>query len=281
MSAPSQGKVKEVTSTSNPIIKSIKALAQKKHRDSDGLFLVEGYKLVTDAMIAGWEVRTLIYSRELLKHPKLGPMISDAAAKVRAQGGDILQVNDKILTSITRRENAQSVVAVIRQSYGDLKKLSPQTEDVYIALDRVRDPGNLGTIVRTSDALGAKGVILIDTCTDPFALEAVRATMGSLFHVPLYRTDTAHFIEFVSRLREEHGGHCVGTHLEGSVDHRQIKYSGRPTILLMGNEQQGLTAELAEGCDELARIAMAGQADSLNLAIATSIMLFEARRHIL
>ena len=137
---------------------------------------------------------------------------------------------------------------------------------VWVALDHVRDPGNLGTILRTADAVGAKGVILVGETTDPFAVEAVRATMGSLFHVPLARMTRAAFQEMAASWP----GTLVGTHLKGSTDYRAISYE-RPTLLLMGNEQAGLPDELADGCDQLARIPQAGRADSLNLAVATGV----------
>jgi TrmH family RNA methyltransferase len=148
---------------------------------------------------------------------------------------------------------------------------------VWVALDRVRDPGNLGTIIRTCDAFGASGVILVGECTDPFALEAVRATMGSIFHVPIVKMSMGDFLNW----RDQFKGKLIGTHLEGSVDHRTLDYKGEPLCLLMGNEQQGLPAELSFTCDHLVRIAMSGQADSLNLAVATAIMVQSMRQHVL
>ncbi|MEP0407015.1 MAG: RNA methyltransferase, partial [Roseibium sp.] len=136
-----------------------------------------------------------------------------------------------------------------------------------------RDPGNLGTIIRTVDAVGASGVILIDDCTDPFAVETVRATMGSLFHVPVVKTSATQF----KGLLKSWPGTVAGTHLEGSVDYRQPEY-GESVLLVMGNEQHGLSDEMAAACKTLIRIPQAGQADSLNLAVATGICLYEIRR---
>jgi TrmH family RNA methyltransferase len=141
----------------------------------------------------------------------------------------------------------------------------------------VRDPGNLGTIIRTADAAGAKGIILIGDTTDPFSLETVRATMGSVFALPLFRASEADFLAW----RKGFSGLIVGTHLKGAVDYRTIPYAKKPVILLMGNEQQGLPDQLAATCDKLARIPQEGRADSLNLAIATGVMLFEIRREAL
>ncbi len=206
------------------------------------------------------------------------PMTSDLAAKVRAKGGDILLVPEKLLTAITRRDNPQAVVAVIEQR-SPTSPVVPEGNAVWLALDRVRDPGNLGTCFRTAEALGVEAIVLVGDTTDPYALETVRATMGAFFHLPFHRMDEAAFIDLAASWRKT--GQVVGTHLEGSVDHRTIDYGSGPQLILMGNEQAGLTEPLAKASSQLARIPMSGTADSLNLAVATGIMLFECRRHTL
>ena len=272
------GRVEEISSPSNPRIKSIKALALKKNRDREGVFVVEGQKLVTDALEEGWNVRTMLHSNRLAEDERQSAKIASLAAKIRARGGDVLITNDKLLTSITRKDNPQSVVAVVEQKLMDLRDFAVGKDDCWVALDRVRDPGNLGTIIRTVDALGARGVLLVGDCTDPFAFEAVRATMGSLFHVGLVKLTEERFVEFAGDFKNR-GGVVSGTHLKGAVDHRSVDYSTGPQLILMGNEQQGLTEHLVDVCDNVVLIAMDGAADSLNLAVATGIMLFEARRH--
>jgi RNA methyltransferase, TrmH family len=267
---PRTGKVKEVTSLTNPIVKDLRALSVKKFRDQQGVFLAEGLKLVIDALDLDWRIRTLVFA----KAGKGNALVEQVAARTVAKGGLVLEVSEKIISAITRRDNPQMVVGVFEQKYQPLAKLKPSGSDVYVALDRVRDPGNLGTIIRTADAVGAKGVILIGDTTDPFSLETVRATMGSVFAVPLYRASEAEFLAW----RKGFPGLLVGTHLKGAADFRRIPYAGRPVILMMGNEQQGLPESLASACDALARIPQAGRADSLNLAIATGVMLFEIRR---
>jgi TrmH family RNA methyltransferase len=153
----------------------------------------------------------------------------------------------------------------------------PRAGETWVALDRVRDPGNLGTIIRTADAAGASGVILIGETTDPFALETVRATMGSIFALPVVRTSAADFLKW----QRHAGSTVVATHLKGAIDYRKPDFSSKPVVLLMGNEQAGLPDDLAEAADVRVRIPQQGRADSLNLAVATGIMLFEARRHLL
>ena len=267
------GRVHEITSTANPIVKDIRRLTQKRHRDETDSFLGEGLKLVLDAVEQGWHVATLIYAKNSRGMARLDAL----AARVVASGGDVLEVSEKVLGIIVRRDNPQAVAAVIRRRTTPLSAIAPQGEDVWVALDRVRDPGNLGTVMRTIDAVGAKGLILVGDTVDPFGLEAVRATMGSLFSVPLARCMEAEFLEWRARWP----GRVIGTHLGGAVDYRAIDYRDAPQLIVMGNEQRGLTEALAKACDERAIIPQAGRADSLNLAVATGVMLFEVRRHAL
>jgi RNA methyltransferase, TrmH family len=264
------GRVKDLSSTANPIVKDIRALGAKKHRDETGLFLAEGLKLVLDALDAGWTLKTLAVAKAELG----GERLQKAAARARAAGADVVEGSAKVMEAISRRDNPQSAIGVFRQKTVPLEKLAFGADGVVVALDRVRDPGNLGTILRTADATGARGVVLVGDCVDPFSLEAVRATMGSIFAVPLARATEGAFLEW----RRGFKGLVAGTHMRGTTDYRAPDYAGRPVVLLMGNEQAGLSEPLAGACDALLRIPQAGRADSLNLAVATGVMLFEARR---
>ncbi|MCV0380615.1 RNA methyltransferase [Nitratireductor sp.] len=264
------GQVKEVTSLTNPIIKDIRALAQKKFRDREHAFIAEGQKLVIDAFDAGWTIRTLLYA----KAGRGNEAVERLAARTVAAGGLVLIVSEKVMSAVTKRDNPQMVVGVFEQKTTPLASVKPADGEVWVALDRVRDPGNLGTVLRTVDAVGAKGIILVGDCTDPFSFETVRATMGSIFAVPIVRASQDTFLAW----RKGFGGRVVGTHLKGSVDYRTVDYRKGPVLLLMGNEQQGLPDVLAESCDTLVRIPQAGRADSLNLAVATGVMLYEIRR---
>jgi len=264
------GQVKEVTSLANPLIKDIKALALKKFRDQQNAFMAEGLKLVIDALDLGWQIRTLVFA----KAGRGNPAVEKVAARTVAAGGTVLEVSEKVLVAITRRDNPQMVVGVFSQRFLALRDIRADNGDVWVALDRVRDPGNLGTVIRTVDAVGAKGVILVGDTTDPFSVETVRATMGSIFAVPVAKANTEAFLAW----RGGFSGLVAGTHLKGAVDYRSVDFSRGPVLLMMGNEQQGLPESLAASCDRLLRIPQAGRADSLNLAVATGIMLFEIRR---
>ncbi|WP_457151034.1 TrmH family RNA methyltransferase [Mesorhizobium sp. P5_C1] len=268
--AGAPGLVKEVTSLANPLVKDIKALAQKKFRDQQNAFMAEGLKLVIDALDLGWQIRTLVFA----KAGRGNAAVEKVAARTVAAGGTVLEVSEKVLVAITRRDNPQMVVGVFSQKFLALKDIRADNGDVWVALDRVRDPGNLGTVIRTVDAVGAKGVILVGDTTDPFSVETVRATMGSIFAVPVAKATTEAFLAW----RGGFSGLVAGTHLKGAVDYRSVDFSRGPVLLMMGNEQQGLPESLAASCDRLFRIPQAGRADSLNLAVATGIMLFEIRR---
>lgn len=265
------GAVKQITSHSNPIVKEIKGLvAQRKHRSQSGLFVAEGLKLATDALDAGWGIRYLAVGPDARDNP----VAQKAAAAAKARGALILEVSTAVMSAMTRKDNPQMVVGVYEQKILSAGDISAEGATVWVALDRVRDPGNLGTIIRTVDAVGGTGVMLVGDCTDPFAVEAVRATMGSLFHVPLARMTKDEF----KRLAGQWPGTVAATHLKGSVDYRTPDYA-EPVLLVMGNEQKGLEDDMAEACSTLIRIPQVGEADSLNLAVATGISLYEIRRN--
>lgn len=259
------GQIKHVTSTANPIVKAVRALHQRKSRAESGLFLAEGHKLVLDALAAGWLPEMI-----LTLEPDADGPVTDLALKVRAVGADVIFTTAMVMEKLARRDNPQTVLGVFPQR---LAPLSAFREGTVVALEAPRDPGNVGTIIRTADAAGASGVVLIGASADPFGVEAVRATMGSIFHVAVARTDADGFEAFAGGF----SGPLIGTRLTGGVDIRTLT-PAEPQILLMGAEQAGLSDRLAARCDRLVTIPMAGRADSFNLAIATALALYELRR---
>ena len=256
-----------VTSLTNPTVKSVRALHLRKERDETGLFVAEGLKIVTEAVELGHAPRTLMYGKDAEGHP----LLKRAIQATLAARGEVIEVTHDILAKVSRRDNPQAVVAVFAQAYTPLTELSPDAAPCFVALHRVRDPGNLGTIVRTADAAGCGAVILVGECCDPYSVEAVRATMGSIFAVPIVKATEAEFAGW----RASWPGSVVGTLLTATVDHRQASYV-RPAMILMGNEQQGLTPDMAALCDVNVKIPMRGRADSLNLSVATGIMIYAA-----
>jgi RNA methyltransferase, TrmH family len=266
---PPPGQVLAITSLANPLVKEIRGLALSKNRKASGLFVAEGLKLVADAIEAGWAIETLIHAARVADEA----LVARLAATARARGGRVASVSEAVLGKISRRDNPQTVIGVFEQRLLPIQRVKPAANVIWVALESIRDPGNLGTIIRTVDAVGGDGIILIGDTVDPFSLEAVRATMGSIFHVAVARATRAEFAALASRWP----GVVAGTHLAAAEDYRAIAYPP-PVLLVMGNEQSGLTPEIAALCRTLVKIPMAGKADSLNLAVATGVMLFEIRR---
>ncbi|HEX2859747.1 MAG TPA: RNA methyltransferase [Alphaproteobacteria bacterium] len=252
-----------LTSAANPRLKSIAALAQKKYRAESGLFMAEGWEFIGFALRAGWRIQTLVYG--VGRHHVL-------LDKATTMAEEVYTVPPELLGKVTGKDNPQAVVATFKQKW---EPLIPATarEGFWIALDRPRDPGNVGTIIRTADASGAGGVMLVGDAADAYGPESVRATMGSVFNIPLVKCTEEGFLNW----RERYKGLVIGTQLKGSIDYRNLPVE-RPAVLLMGNEQQGLNPALADVCTHLARIPMPGKAESLNLAAATAVLAFQLNR---
>jgi len=249
-----------ITSLTNPTVKAVRALHMRKTRQETGLFLVEGLKSIVEALDLGHAPRTILYGAKA-DHPLLTRAIAAAA--------EAIEVNTAILEKVSRRDNPQMVLGVFEQAHSTLETADPRDATCWVALEAVRDPGNLGTIIRTADAAGCGGVILVGDCCDPYSVEAVRATMGSIFATPIIRAPTADFLDW----RQRWPGAVIGASLAATNDFRSAPYRA-PNLILMGNEQSGLTPELASACDVLVKIPMRGRADSLNLAVATGVMIY-------
>ena len=258
---------KTVTSLANPEIKRIRSLAQRKYREQGGVFLTEGLRHALEAAEAGWQFETLVVedaarNRDLVQ--KLVTLLS-------GQDCHCLSVPRELMENLAKRDNAQTVMAVIRQQWLSLNAV---TAGLWVALEEIRDPGNLGTIMRTADAVGARGIVLIGNTCDPYALESIRASMGSFPHVAFVRCERQEFIDWRAATP---AFSVIGTHLRIDHDYRDVAYS-KPLILVMGNEQAGLSEALSATCTQLVKIPMQGKADSLNVSVATALMLYEVQR---
>lgn len=258
--------IRMITSTANEDVKAMRALAMRKERKQTGLFLAEGLRHVIEGIENGWALTKLAYGEEWANKPE----VLKAQEACLANGGLCLEVSELILEKLSNKDNPQQVIGVFKQRLVALADMPKKK--CLVALEQVRDPGNLGTILRTVDSVGADGVILIDQCCDPFSSEATRASMGSLFAVPIAQTTKADFIAYAKAWK----GSVIGTHLTAeTVDYREPKYE-QPLLLVMGNEQAGLSDDLAGPLQTLVKLPMNGRADSLNLAIATGVMLYHA-----
>jgi TrmH family RNA methyltransferase len=256
-----------VTSLTNDRIKAIRALEMRKARKESGLFVAEGASILVTARDAGFVPTSLVYQVGSAGSPVARSLVGWALAA----GADVLEVSEAVLAKLSSKENPQTMLGVFRQRWAELPRKAA-ADDCWLALEEVRDPGNLGTIIRTVDAVGARGVILIGNACDPYSREAVRATMGSVFAVPLVKASREAFLAW----RADWRGDVVGTHLEAREDFRHAAYKG-PVLLVMGSEGPGLSDSLTRACSRLVKIPMAGKLDSLNLAVATALTLYQIR----
>ena len=256
---------REVTAFSNATVKLLRSLRDKKARRAEGLFLAEGLRILTEARDSGLLPEIVAFSPEGAKHPLAAEIIASA----EAAGGDAIETTPDILAKMSGKDNPQMLIGAYRQPDSSLERIDRKRAPLWIVAQALRDPGNIGTILRTGDAVGAGGLILIDDCADPFSVEAVRASMGALFTQEIATTRWA---DFVAWLRSD-DGQLIGTSLKAMNDYLEADYR-RPCFLLIGNEQQGLPAEYEAECDLLVKIPMAGRADSLNAAMAAAVMAF-------
>ena len=256
---------REVTAFSNSTVKLLRSLRDKKARREHGLFLAEGLRILTEARDSGRLPEIVAFSAEGSRHP----LAAEIIAATEAAGGDAIETTPDILSKMSGKDNPQMLLGAYRQPATSLDEIDRAASPLWICAQALRDPGNIGTILRTGDAVGAGGLILIDDCADPFSVEAVRASMGAIF---TQQVATAPWPKFLEWLRSG-DGQLVGTSLKTDQDYLAAEYR-KPCFLLIGNEQQGLPADYEAECDLLVKIPMAGRADSLNAAVATAVMAF-------
>jgi RNA methyltransferase, TrmH family len=253
---------REITGFSNPLVKQVRSLRDKKHRRAEGRFLAEGLRILTEALDAGVAPEMLWRTAESANHPLV--------RRLEAAAGETFETSPDILSKLSGKDNPGSVIGVYPERLTPLDRIDRTAAPIWIVAQALRDPGNLGTILRTGDAVGAGGLILIDDCTDPFSVEAVRASMGALFTQSIA---SARWDDFLAWLRSG-PGQLVGTSLNAQTDYQAARYES-PTFILVGNEAQGLPADYEAACDLLVKMPMRGKADSLNAAVATAVMAYE------
>jgi RNA methyltransferase, TrmH family len=255
-----------ITSSSNPTIRQIRALRQRKERERSGLFFVEGVRLVGEALQLGADLETLVVAPDLLS----SPFAHELVAQQVAARTPMVEVSAEVFAGLSQKDGPQGLAAVARQRWLPLADVRLGPPPGWVALVEPADPGNLGTILRTADAVGAAGVILLDSATDPYDPAALRASMGAIFAVHLVR---AAFSEFIAWKRAGEV-YLVGASDKAPVHYQDVLYA-QPLVLLMGSERQGLSPTQQDSCDQLVHLPMCGRSDSLNLAVATGVLLYE------
>lgn len=256
-----------ITGFSNPLVKFLRSLRDKKHRKRERRFLAEGLRLLTDARTSGMLPEMLVMATGRDPHP----LLAELERSVVAAGGEVVEMDVDILAKVTGKDNPQAVAGVFAEFDTGLATLDRHAAPIWLVAQALRDPGNLGTMLRTGDAVGAGGLILIDDCADPFSVEAVRASMGAIFTQKLA---IARWDEFIGWLRAGEG-QLVAASFRDPFDYRAAPYAA-PCFLMVGNESQGLPAEYEAACDLRVTIPMLGRADSLNAAVAGAVLAYEA-----
>ena len=261
---------KHISGFSNPTVKYLRSLREKKLRKRAGQFLVEGLRLLEDARVSGFLPRTVVMAEGRDPHP----LIEGLEREIESSGGEVITTTPDILSKITGKSNAQSVVGVFDEFDTSLERLDRSAATIWLVAQDLRDPGNLGTMLRTGDAVGAGGLILIDDCADPFGVEAVRASMGAIFTQQLARARWEDFLPWLRGADGSGRGQLVAASLRDAVPFRGAPYTA-PCFVMVGNESQGLPLAYEEACDLRVTMPMRGRADSLNAAVAAAVLSYE------
>ncbi len=255
-----------IASTANRRVKEVAALTKKaRYRNEEGVFVVEGPRMFSEIPK---DRLVHVYATEMFLRENEALGLTD--------GGGILDtVSEEVLRAMSDTQTPQGVLAVVKQSRHTLAELLDGPKPALLLfLETVQDPGNLGTILRAGEGAGVTGVVTDGHTVDPYSPKVVRSTMGSVFRVPFCRTD-----DFAAALADARKGgiRLVAAHLRGSVEYDTQDYTG-PVGFLIGNEAAGLSAEAAEAADVRIRIPMLGRVESLNAAVAASVLMYEAAR---
>lgn len=255
-----------ITSPANPLVKRIRKLADRRQRRSEGVFVVDGIQPVWRAIDAAADIETLVVAPELIDGGPAERMV----AEFEAAGGAVARLGRAVFASISEREGPTGVAAIVRQSAPDLADLAVGPDSVFVALYQVANPGNLGTIIRTADSFGAAGAVLIGPSADPYAPSAVKASMGSLFALPVVHVaDTTTVFDWAHAAAVS----TVATSARGTDPAAEVTFP-KPSLVLFGSEGGGLPADVVDRSDLAVRIPMRGTASSLNLAVAAGIVLY-------
>lgn len=256
--------MEKIESKDNSTLKEAKKLKDKRHRVEENKFLVEGFRFVSEALASSFEVISIFISdvhSERWENYKIEEKLQ--------KDTKVYWVKDKILSSLCSTDTPQGIVAVVNNKKIEIKN----SRGFYILVDKVQDPGNMGTIIRTAHAAGALGVIITSGTVDVYNEKTLRATMGSIFNIPIIEVKN---LEEVIELKKN-GFKIVVSSLDTNKNFYEVDLKNK-VIIAVGNEGNGISEEVMGICDEKVKIPMPGNAESLNVAIAASIMMFEAVR---
>ncbi len=256
----------QIISRSNQLVKVIRSLRQHKGRTESGLFLVEGIHHVGEAIQAGWKIETLVYSPDLLTSEFGLNLVND----VSRRGIRCVSITGDLFSDIAGKENPQGILAITKQRIQTLENFDPGHFIWGAACVSPQDPGNVGAILRTIDAINADGLFLLDGGVDLYHPSLVRSSMGTLFWKPVVQASFSDFAKWA----HFHNIRLVGSSAHASADYHTYKRAGQSMVLLLGNEQKGLSQDQLAACDLVLSLPMKGRISSLNLAVAAGILLY-------
>ncbi|MBP2662865.1 MAG: aviRb [Firmicutes bacterium] len=261
-----------ISSVANKLIKEIASLKQRKYRDRQGLFLAEGVRLVEECANAGWPVKMCIYTEDAARRERAQAVIE----RLSAADCRMVVVSEDIYNKISDTEQPQGIMVILKKRQFSIEQMLLSTDKLplLVVLDGIQDPGNVGTIIRTADAAGSAGVIALKGSADIYAGKTVRATMGSLFHLPVMEGLSA--VELLQNLKQANIK-LLATCLQQSDVYYQANFNC-PAAIILGNEGQGISPELINAADACLNIPLIGHAESLNVSVAAGVILYEAVR---
>jgi TrmH family RNA methyltransferase len=259
-----------ITSYQNPLIKRIKRLKYKKYRQREGAHFAEGIRIVISAIESGVQVEVVVFAPELLTSDTALRMIEEQ----RGLGTRCEALSSELFVAISERDNPVGLGAIVSSHWTSINDFFVRPSNFYVALFDVAEPGNLGTVLRTADASGSCGLLLIGNCVDPYHPTALKASMGAVYSVPFAAVNDD---DTLLKWATENDLTLYGTTAKGIIPYWQTKFTF-PAVLLMGSERQGLSDDILKRSREVITIPMRGEASSLNLAVATGIVLFELAR---
>ncbi|SFE69003.1 TrmH family RNA methyltransferase [Alteribacillus iranensis] len=250
-----------IESVKNPLIKKVKRLHKRKYREKEQLFIVEGFHLVEEALKHNARVKEIFLEDE-----------AELPGGFDFSYVHLTLVSHQVMKEMSMTETPQGILAVCEHKDDDSVSIQLQKEDSFLFVDGVQDPGNLGTMIRTADAAGMTAVILGEGTVDPYNDKVIRATQGSLFHIPLIKGDLE---DWIKRCKES-GIPVFGSALEEGTTHSAIA-SQEGFALIVGNEGAGVNSEWLERCDQIIYVPIYGEAESLNVSVATGILLYHLK----
>jgi len=271
----------KITSSQNTIIKQTAALKQKKAREEEKLFLIEGLRFVEEAFKSNADIEKIFVTKEFIEGPNNAGFMENISMAFKSNKGDEIRhkpevyvVAENVFARMSDTETPQGIMAVVRMRNENADKVFAEKGGIFLILESIQDPGNMGTIIRTGDAAGVSGIFISKGCVDIYNPKVLRSTMGSIFHVPCIKCDD--IISTISALKTS-GIKVIAAHLKGEKSYFEVNMKDGAAIII-GNEANGISNSVAEAADMLVKIPMPGKAESLNASVAAALMVYEAVR---